>query len=82
MVQLGLCAFRHGMIKDAHNALQDIQATGRAKEMLAQGLMNLKNIERTPEQEKIEKRRMVITQSLHLVFYNVLNVFNKKLFCE
>ena len=59
MVQLGLCAFRHGMIKDAHNALQDIQSTGRAKEMLAQGLMNLKNMERTPEQEKIEKRRMV-----------------------
>lgn len=59
MVQLGLCAFRHGMIKDAHNALQDIQATGRAKEMLAQGLMNLKNVERTPEQEKIEKRRMM-----------------------
>ncbi|XP_065663279.1 eukaryotic translation initiation factor 3 subunit C isoform X3 [Hydra vulgaris] len=59
MVQLGLCSFRHGMIKDAHNALQDIQSTGRAKEMLAQGLMNLKNTERTPEQEKIEKRRMM-----------------------
>lgn len=58
MVQLGLCAFRHGMIRDAHNALQDIQSTGRAKELLAQGL-NLKNQERTPEQEKIEKRRMV-----------------------
>merc|ERR1712212_1404795 len=37
----------------------DIQATGRPKEMLAQGLMNLKNVERTPEQEKIEKRRMM-----------------------
>lgn len=59
MVQLGLCAFRHGMIRDAHNALQDVQATGRAKELLAQGLMNLKNVERTPEQEKIEKRRMM-----------------------
>lgn len=59
MVQLGLCAFRHGKIRDAHNALQDIHATNRAKEMLAQGLMNLKNMERTPEQEKIEKRRMM-----------------------
>ena len=59
MVQIGLCAFRHGMITDAHNSLHDIQATGRPKEMLAQGLMNLKNTERTPEQEKIEKRRMV-----------------------
>jgi len=58
MVQLGLCAFRHGMIREAHNALQDIQSTGRAKELLAQGLM-MKNQDRTPEQEKIEKRRML-----------------------
>lgn len=58
MVQLGLCAFRHGMIKEAHNALQDIQSTGRAKELLAQGLI-LKNQDRTPEQEKLEKRRML-----------------------
>ena len=38
LVQLGLCAFRHGTIKDAHTALLDIQIQGRAKELLAQGL--------------------------------------------
>ena len=59
MVQLGLCSFRQGMTKDAHNALVDIQSGGRAKELLAQGLLLQRQNERTPEQEKIEKRRLL-----------------------
>lgn len=59
LVQLGLCAFRHGNIRDAHNALLDIQSGGRAKEMLAQGLLPQRQHERTSEQEKIEKRRQM-----------------------
>ena len=45
------------MIKDAHDALLDIQSSGRSKELLAQGLMASKD--RSPEQEKIERRRLV-----------------------
>lgn len=58
LVQLGLCAFRHGNIRDAHMALLDIQILGRAKELLAQGLLPRQQ-ERTPEQERLEKRRLL-----------------------
>lgn len=40
LVQLGLCAFRHGNIRDAHQDLLDIQMFGRAKELLAQGKLS------------------------------------------
>lgn len=66
MVQLGICAFRQGMIKDAHNALLDIQSSGRAKELLGQGLLMRNMQERNAEQEKIEKRRQVIYGSAKL----------------
>ena len=58
LVQLGLCAFRHGNIKDAHIALLDIQIQGRAKELLAQGLLPRQQ-ERTADQEKMEKSRLL-----------------------
>ncbi|XP_040565964.1 eukaryotic translation initiation factor 3 subunit C [Lepeophtheirus salmonis] len=59
MVQLGLCGFRHAEIKDAHNALLDIQMGGRSKELLAQGLLPQRHHERSSDQEKIEKQRQI-----------------------
>lgn len=55
------------MIKDAHNALLDIQSSGRAKELLGQGLLMRNMQERNAEQEKIEKRRQVSVNYFHML---------------
>ncbi|BAM41807.1 eukaryotic translation initiation factor 3 subunit 8 [Theileria orientalis strain Shintoku] len=59
LAQLGICAFRHGLISEAHSYLMDMCAQSRHKELLAQGLSNVKNMEKTPEQERAEKRRLL-----------------------
>ncbi|KAK3913980.1 Eukaryotic translation initiation factor 3 subunit C [Frankliniella fusca] len=59
MAHLGLCAFRHANIKDAHNCLVDLMMTGKMKELLAQGLLPTRQNDRTKEQEKVEKQRQM-----------------------
>jgi len=59
MVQIGLCAFRVGNIKESHAALLDIQIGNRAKELLAQGMMVQRNVEKSKEQEIKERQRLV-----------------------
>ena len=58
MVTLGLAAFRLGKIWDAHTCLSDI-CSGRARELLAQGVSMGRFYDKTPEQEKAEKRRQI-----------------------
>ncbi|KAH8832991.1 eukaryotic translation initiation factor 3 subunit 8 N-terminus-domain-containing protein [Flagelloscypha sp. PMI_526] len=60
IVQLGLCAFRSGLVKEAQATLLDIFTTQRVKELLAQGVHQQRyNQTLTPEQEKAEKQRQL-----------------------
>lgn len=59
LVQIGLCSFRVGQFDHAHLALQDISSGGKIRELLSQGVALLKYIEKTPEQERLDKSKQL-----------------------
>ncbi|SAM00896.1 hypothetical protein [Absidia glauca] len=61
VVQIGLSAFRQGLIKESHACLQEIQGTGRAKELLAQGMQQNRYGQQqpSPELEQLERQRQL-----------------------
>ncbi|QIW95540.1 hypothetical protein AMS68_001058 [Peltaster fructicola] len=59
LTQVGLCAFRAGLIYECQNSLQDICGSQRQKELLAQGLQMQRYSQITPEQERLERQRQL-----------------------
>ena len=59
LVQVGLAAFRAGLVYESQICLQDICGSGRQKELLAQGVMNQRYSQVTPEQERLERQRQL-----------------------
>ena len=59
LVQVGLCAFRAGLVYESQHCLQEICGSGRQKELLAQGVMIQRYSQVSPEQERLERQRQL-----------------------
>ncbi|KAF2665791.1 eukaryotic translation initiation factor 3 subunit 8 [Microthyrium microscopicum] len=58
LVQIGMAAFRKGLISDSQYTLQEICGSNRQKELLAQGVQLQRYSQISPDQERLEKQRL------------------------
>ncbi|KAF9884398.1 Translation initiation factor 3 subunit c [Aspergillus nanangensis] len=59
LVQIGLCAFRAGLVYEAQTTLGEVCGSGRQKELLAQGIILQRYSTVSPEQERLERQRQL-----------------------
>lgn len=64
LVQVGLCAFRLGLISESQQSLQEICSSPRLKELLGQGVTKYNNAPSTPDRQRLLPFHMHINLEL------------------
>ncbi len=83
---MGLAAFRCGDVRDSHTCLVDVQSSGRAKELLGQGVLPNRmqqQAEHTQEQERLERLKQLpyymhinldLLEAIYLIVASIIGV--------
>ncbi|EFC47295.1 eukaryotic translation initiation factor 3 [Naegleria gruberi] len=91
IAQIGICAFKNGLIQESHSALLELYSSQKQKELLAQGLSSNRfqpqtgTVQKKEQNEKIERSRLIpyhqhisvdLIEGIHLICALLLEVPN------